>query len=401
MFSQTTIVNYLRDEVLPANFDFSAENKRRILDFTREAVTNYFEKIKYYYSDFDMMSEYDMMDILIDSGEMKAAISLEISKSKILQDDEKLLLVKSLLEKDSSNILELSGQSYFLSSDLACQTLCNYLIKNKCFTEKHVLYLFREDGYSNTSDIIENFRFVIDSKLPQKIKLAYFFMLPSLIKIKKVPKVELIKELTNLFIETKNISENDKKRLLLCIINHDEEFFKEYFASLDKEIRFGLLKSYIWRESISLRYVTKAYLSLSSISPMDFFTKYHKGGCSHEKQQILLGFFDFIGENYEQNKAGFKKLLLAGTKSNYPTIRKISYELLLVHDDELEEIAKMCTNDKASEVRKVLGDVALSNVKYKDLNPERRRKLVKLTIKYKEKMNLTNKQEKRLKNYEN
>jgi hypothetical protein len=70
-------------------------------------------------------------------------------------------------------------------------------------------------------------------------------------------------------------------------------------------------------------------------------------------------------------------------------------------DDTLEDTAQRCVYDTAIEVRKILGDVALSNTKYKDVEPERRKKLVQLTIKYRDKVTLTNKQEKRLKVYEN
>jgi hypothetical protein len=150
-----------------------------------------------------------------------------------------------------------------------------------------------------------------------------------------------------------------------------------------------------------LRYIAKAYLSLSSDPWYDFFAEYHEIEYSHQNQQILLGLFDFIHENYMKNKVESKKLLLVGVTSRYPTIRKMSYELLFVLDDDLDNTAQKCVHDTAIEVRKILGDVALSNTKYKDLNPERRKKLVRITIRYRDQLHLTHKQETRLKAYEN
>jgi hypothetical protein len=399
---QTAIERYLNDEVFPIGSNFSDGKKNTIVEVTKDAVNTYFERIKDRYSDSDWISEYDRLNILQESGEMKVALSLEIPKSALLKDDEKVLLAQSLLEQSSRDAVEVFNQICIFSDDLAYQSLCNFLMKQNCFTEKHVPYLFMEDKYSDALDIVNNFRFVVDSQLPQKVKFAFFFMLPSLIKMKNVPKVELAKELIAVFITTDNIAKNDKKEMLQFILNfNDVKFFKKYFSSMDTELGFEFFQKFLWRETIMLRYIAKAYLSLSSDPLYDFFIEYLEREYSHENQQILLGLLDFIYENYSQNKAESKKLLLAGSTSRYPTIRKTSYELLFVLDDDLEDIAQRCVHDTAIDVRKILGDVALSNTKYKDLNPERKRKLVQLTIKYRDKLNLTNKQEKRLKTYEN
>lgn len=399
---QTAIERYLNDEVFPIDSNFSDGKKKTIVDVTKDAVNTYFERIKDRYSDSDWMSEYDRLNILQESGEMKVVLSLEIPKSALLKDDEKVLLTQSLLERSSRDAVEVFDQICVFSDDLAYQSLCNFLMKQNCFTEKHVPYLFKEDKYSDGADIVDNFRFVVDSQFPLKVKCAFFFMLPSLIQMKSEPKVELVKEITEIFIRADSISKNDKKEMLQFMLNGDDvNFFKKYFYPHDTKFGPGFLRNFIWRETIMLRYIAKAYLSLSSDPLYDFFAEYHEIEYSHQNQQILLGLLDFIHENYSQNKAESKKLLLAGSTSRYPTIRKTSYELLFVLDDDLDDTAQRCVQDTAIEVRKILGDVALSNTKYKDLNPERKRKLVQLTIKYRDKMNLTHKQETRLKTYEN
>lgn len=397
---QTAIERYLNDEVLP--IDFSDEMKKTMVEVTQDAVNTYFERIKDRYSDYDWMSEYDRLNILIESGEMKVALSLEIPKSPLLNDDEKVLLIQSLLEKNTGDAVKVFDQICFFSDDIAYQSLCNFLMKQSCFTEKYVPYLFKEDRYSDAAVIVDNFRFVVDSQLPQKVKFAYFFMLPSLIKMKNEPKVELAKELTEIFIATDSISKNDKKEILQFIFNFDDvKFFKKYFSSLDTELGSEFFQRFLWRETIMLRYLAKAYLSLSSINIYDFFVEYHEYEYCYQNQQILLGLLDFIHENYSQNKTESKKLLLAGSTSRYPTIRKTSYELLFVLDDDLDDAAQRCVHDTAIEVRKILGDVALSNTKYKDLDPERRKKLVRFTTRYRDRLQLTHKQETRLKAYEN
>jgi hypothetical protein len=399
---QTVIERYLNDEVLPIGSNFSDGKKKTMVEVTRDAVNTYFERIKDQYSDYDWMSEYDKLNILKESGEMKVALSLEIPKSPLLNDDEKMLLAQSLLERSSRDAIEVFDQICVFSDDVAYQSLCNFLMKQNCFTEKHIPYLFEEDKYSDGADIVDNFRFVVDSQLPLKVKFAYFFMLPSLIQMKNVPKVELAKELTEIFIRAESISKNDKKEMLRFMLNGDDvNFFKKYFGSHDTKFGLEFLRNFLGYETIMLRYIAKAYLSLSSINIHDFFAEYHEYEYSHQNQQILLGLFDFIHENYSQNTVESKKLLLAGSLSRYPTIRKTSYELLFVLDDTLEDTAQRCVYDTAIEVRKILGDVALSNTKYKDVEPERRKKLVQLTIKYRDKVTLTNKQEKRLKVYEN
>lgn len=397
---QTAVEQYLNDEVLPIGF--SVEKKKTMIEVTKNAVNTYFERIKHYYSDYDLMSDYNKLNVLKESGELKVALSLEIPRSSLLNDDDKVLLVQSLLDESTRNKVKLFDQMYAFSDDLAYQTLCNFLMKQNCFKEKHTPYLFREDKYSNGADIVDNFRFIVDSQLPLKVKFAYFFMLPSLIQMKKVPKADLAKELTEVFITTESISKNDKQELLQFILNFDDiNFFKKYFISLDKELGPEFFKNFLFRETIMFRYITKAYLSSSSVNIHDFFVEYHEREYSFINQQILLGLLDFMYENYDQNKTEFKKLLLTGSTSRYPTLRKTSYELLFVLEDNLEDTAKKCIRDTAIEVRKILGDVALSNTKYKDLDPERRKKLVRLTIKYRDKMNLTHKQETRLKTYEN
>ena len=398
----TAIERYLDDEVFSIGSHFSDGKKNTIVEVTKDAVNTYFERIKDRYSDSDWISEHDRLNILQESGEMKVALSLEIPKSALLKDDEKVLLAQSLLEQSSRDAVEVFNQICIFSDDVAYQSLCNFLMKQNCFTEKHVPYLFKEDKYSDGADIVDNFRFVIDSQLPLKVKFAFFFMLPSLIQMKSEPKVELVKELTNIFIRAESISKNDKKEMLRFMLNGDDvNFFKKYFGSHDTKFGPEFLRNFLGYETIMTRYIAKAYLSLSSMNIHDFFAEYHEYEYSFQNQQILLGLLDFIHEKYSQNKAESKKLLLAGSASRYPTIRKTSYELLFVLDDNLEDTAQRCVQDTAIEVRKILGDVALSNTKYKDLEPERRKKLVQLTIKYRDKVTLTNKQEKRLKAYAN
>lgn len=399
MALQTTVENYLKDKVPPVSFDFSGE-KKTMVDLTKDASKKYFERIKYHYSDYDMMSVYDMIDILLESGEMKAALSLEIPKSSLLNDDEKIRLVQSLLEKNTGDAADAFNQMGVFSDDLAYQSLCNFLMKQNCFTEKYMSYLFMEDKYSDASEIIDNFRYVVDAVLPQKVKCEYLIMLPSLIRMENVPKVEFIKSITQVFLETKTISEGDKKTLLEAFLHRDVDFFTNYFGSSDN-VKMLLFQGRLWRETITLRYFAKTYLSLSSVNLHDFFAEHHEGGHSHDKQQILLGLFDFIREHYNLRKIEYKQLLQMGVKSKYPTIRKTSYELLFALDDGLEESARVCVHDPAMDVRKTLGDVALSNTKYKDLNPQRRKKLVQLTLKYRDRLNLTHKQQTRLKTYEN
>jgi len=397
---QIAVEQYLTDEMFL--IDSSDEKKKTMVEVTKNAVNVYFEKIKYHYSDYAWMSEHDKLNILKESDEMNVALSLEIPKSALLNDDEKVMLVQSLLDKSTKDAFEVNDQICFFSDDLAYQSLCNFLMKQNCFTEKHIPYLFKEDKYSDGVDIVDNFRFVVDSQFPQKVKFTYFFMVPSLIKMKKVPKVELVKELTEIFITTEALSKNDKKEMLQFILNSDDtHFFKKYFGSHDVKSGVEVLRNFLWRETIMLRYVAKAYLYLSSINIHDFFAEYHESEYSHKNQQILLGALDFIHENYSKNKTESKSLLLTGSTSRYTTIRKTSYELLFVLDDDLKDTAQRCIHDTAIEVRKTLGDVALSNTKYKDLDSERRKKLVRLTIRYQDQLQLTHKQETRLKTYEN
>jgi len=397
---QIAVEQYLTDEMFL--IDSSDEKKKTMVEVTKNAVNVYFEKIKYHYSDYAWMSEHDKLNILKESDELNVALSLEIPKSALLNDDEKVMLVQSLLDKSTKDAFEVNDQICFFSDDLAYQSLCNFLMKQNCFTEKHIPYLFKEDKYSDGVDIVDNFRFVVDSQFPQKVKFTYFFMVPSLIKMKKVPKVELVKELTEIFITTEALSKNDKKEMLQFILNSDDtHFFKKYFGSHDVKSGVEVLRNFLWRETIMLRYVAKAYLYLSSINIHDFFAEYHESEYSHKNQQILLGALDFIHENYSKNKTESKSLLLTGSTSRYTTIRKTSYELLFVLDDDLKDTAQRCIHDTAIEVRKTLGDVALSNTKYKDLDSERRKKLVRLTIRYQDQLQLTHKQETRLKTYEN
>jgi len=397
---EIAVEQYLNDEVLPIGFP--EEKKKTMIEVTRNAVNTYFERIKQYYSDYDLMSDYNKFNVLEESSELKVALSLEIPISPLLKDEDKVHLVQSLLDQSTENKVKLFDQMYGFSDDLAYQSLCNFLMKQNCFTEKHIPYLFEEDKYSNGADIVDNFRFIVDSQLQLKVKFAYFFMLPSLIQMKKVPKVELAKELTEVFITTESISKNDKQELLQFILNfNDVTFFKKYFFSLDKELGSEFFTHLLFHETIMFRYLTKAYLSLSSVNFHDFFIDYHEREYSFINQQILLGLLDFMYENYNQHKTEFKKLLLFGSTSRYPTVRKTSYELLFVLDDDLEEIAQRCVHDTAIEVRKILGDVALSNTKYKNLDPKRRKTLAQLTIRYRDRIQLTHKQETRLRIYEN
>ena len=375
--------------------------KKAMIEITRNVVDTYFEKIKDRYSDYDWMSEYDQLNILRESGEIKAALSLEIPKSVQLNNDKKVLMVQSLLERSSREI-KLGDRVCVFHDMLAYQSLCNFLMKQNCFTEEHIPYLFNEDKYSEGTDIVDNFRFVVDSQLPLKVKFAYFFMIPSLVQLKSVPKVELVKELIEIFIGTESISQNDKKEMLQLMLNCDDvDSFKKYFGSRGKKSGLEFLRHFFSYETTMLRYAAKAYLSLSSSDIHDFFAQYHERECSYKNQQILLGLLDFIYENYSRNKTESKKLLLAASISRYPTVRKISYALLFVLNDNLEDTAQRCVYDTAIDVRKILGDVALSNMKYKDLDPKRRKKLVQLTIRYRDRLQLTHKQEIRLKAYEN
>jgi len=398
---QTIIERCLNNEMHPIHSSFSDGLKKRMAEVTKNAVNTYFEKIKDYHSDHDLMSDYNRLNILEESGEIKAALSLEIPKSAMLNNDEKVLMIQSLLEQ-SSKEMKLGDRVCVFPDELAYQSLCNFLMKQNCFTEEHIPYLFNEDKYSDSTDIVDNFRFVVDSQVPLKVKFAYFFMVPSLVQIKSTPKVELVKELIEIFIGAESISQNDKKEMLQLMLNcNDVNSFKKYFGSRGTESGLEFLQNFFSRETTMLRYVAKAYLSLSHGDTHDFFVKYHEGECSFQNQQILLGLLDFIYEHYNQNKTESKKLLLTGSTSRYPTVRKTSYEFLFVLDDDLEDISEKCVQDTAIEVRKTLGDAALSNIKYKDLDPKRRKKLVQLTIKYRDNLTLTNKQETRLKSYEN
>ena len=134
---QIAIEQYLTDEMFL--IDSSDEKKKTMVEVTKNAVNVYFEKIKYHYSDYDWMSEHDRLNILKESGELNVALSLEIPKSVLLNDDEKVMLVQSLLDKSTKDAFEVYDQIGFFSDDLAYQSLCNFLMKQNCFTEKHIV----------------------------------------------------------------------------------------------------------------------------------------------------------------------------------------------------------------------------------------------------------------------
>ncbi|MEM0466082.1 MAG: hypothetical protein QXX20_00560 [Candidatus Thermoplasmatota archaeon] len=393
--SQADLLQYLKEHVLPDTFDVSGANKQRVLQFAGEAVEHYFECIQDDFSDVDMMSTGDKIDILQDLGELNAALSLELPRYAVFTDEEKIMLIHSLLEKQGESSMLFSGQSFFLPGDLAYHTLCRYLFTHQCFTDQHLRYLFQEDKYSSIDDIISNFHDLLESSFPTRVKIGCFALLPSLIKIENVPKVELIKKLTGMFVETQQVSDQEKQQTLQAILDHNVSFLQRCLQSF-KPNEPLMMSRFYWRDTIAFRYVSNAYLQVSHVEPMKFFLQHHEGGVSYHKQQVLLGLFDYVRERYEQGTPVFQTVLAAGTISRYPVIRKISYEILFVLGDNLEETAQRCMEDNACEVRTVLGEVAVSTIKYKDLDQERRNTLVQLARRYKEKMRLTQMQKRRL-----
>ncbi|MEM4258783.1 MAG: hypothetical protein QXL17_06510 [Candidatus Thermoplasmatota archaeon] len=68
--SQADLLQYLKEHVLPDTFDVSGANTQRVLQFAGEAVEHYFEGIQDDFSDVDMMSTGDKIDILQDLDEI-------------------------------------------------------------------------------------------------------------------------------------------------------------------------------------------------------------------------------------------------------------------------------------------------------------------------------------------
>ncbi len=91
--SQAHLLQYLKETMLPDAFDVSGTTKQRVLQFINEAVENYFKRIQHDFSDVDMMSTGDKIDILQDLYEFKAALSLELPKTRLFTDDEKSYLL--------------------------------------------------------------------------------------------------------------------------------------------------------------------------------------------------------------------------------------------------------------------------------------------------------------------
>lgn len=420
MTKEKTILRYLKETVLPKEIGVTPDFEKRILSFTKEAAKCYFEGIKHYYEDYDMMLDTDMCNILIGSVKMEAAISLQIPKTLLLTNEEKLKITNYLLkipigneafrridsgtitQKDMQDVADLAGFTF--RNRMAYHTLINFLNKMQKFDEKSMFYLFVDDRYSDKFSILQNFETVINSNIPSEIKLALYYILPYSIKIKKkTEKTELMKEITELLIADQSIQKKDKEKLLEAIIKQAEKFPKSFLKNLPGTILIRL-NQHFFRETALLRYASKAYLAINSSDLEGIFdiVEGQKVGHLYEKQQVLLGFLDFIEENYttkdETDKNIFKVVLSKATESTITMVRKRAYEILFVLQDETElnNLAKACVNDNAGDVRKTLGDVALSNFKFKNLDSKRREKLIELTHAYKEKIRLTNKQKKRL-----
>ncbi len=241
------------------------------------------------------------------------------------------------------------GQSFLFSTNLAYQTLCQFLFKHECFTKEHLRFLYQEDKYSSIEDVASNFDCLLNSSFPQSVKLACFALLPSVIKTENVPKVEMIKKITTMFVETKKISDQDKQSVLKAILARDIGFLQRCLRPFKPDMDM-MMSRFFWRDTISLRYMSKAFLLVSQVDVMEFFLKHHEGKISHHKQQILFGLFDYVREHYEQSNLLFHDLLSAGTRAKYPVIRKTSYELLFILGDNLEETAQRCMEDKACDV---------------------------------------------------
>ncbi|ODS39217.1 MAG: hypothetical protein A7316_06240 [Candidatus Altiarchaeales archaeon WOR_SM1_86-2] len=367
----------------------------------------YFE---YYYREH---SWFDISDYIREDA-LCTHIPFELSKSDLDGDVKKKLMVL---------MLEHSGNEY------GYRKLPYHFMVSEIMDDgirKWLRYMVRKDPVTPRDVIFKNSGKVMASKdVSGTEKMLYYFSLPNVFKNNA-----FFNEFTaNLLKSSPSISGEMKTDIANLIMNPDElaEFLKEAGSALTlSSIKTGDLKfedapfldnlpdfkpivsddlindfrMSLWNVRISSfehtrRHVCKWMLSLLSLKDKK---KVIKDIMSENDKPMLLGAGDYLQFHGDEFDNDFlKKTIEGGIDSVESDIRALFYGLAFILLDDIEGYIDKSLNDKAIKVRHTLANVTLSPYKYKDMDDERKGKLIKYIID--RNVKLTKRQRGRLKKF--
>ncbi|OQX22079.1 MAG: hypothetical protein BWK75_01665 [Candidatus Altiarchaeales archaeon A3] len=384
---------------------------------------------KHYYRDYPHIT----IEYYIREGELCEYFPLELYESKLDDDTKKKLIF--LMLKNSDKDTWIKYPFHFMADKIIDNDI-----------EKWVNYLVRKDILSPPEIIFKNSDRIMSSKAINNFEKILYYLSLSYVLDKGIlfnqytehllnsEFAEGIKaDIANLILGEEEIKEFiEKARSLVFTLCVKHNFVKfDFDKDKEKEITAKLKNT---PEIVSKDYVVAFNKAMSEIYPSNFgSTKRHVAkwmlSVIHPDQkrktiieimdendkQSVFGVVDFIQSNLkefnvtdtstsfafdlERDGNFLNNIIDKGISSEEGDIRKLFYILVFVLLDE-KDIGKYIDKsreDDAIKVRDALAEVALSVTKYKDIDNERRKKLIEYVVGKKVKLN--KKQQNRIKKF--
>jgi|GEM_PF-3434055 len=352
----------------------------------------------YYEHFYKEHSWFDILDYIRDDS-LCTYIPFELSESDLDKNVKKKLMVL---------ILECSSKGYGYRK-LPYHFMVDSITGEGEHIRKWLRYLVREDRITSREIIFKNSGKVMTSKnISDAEKILYYFSLPAVFKNNT-----FFNEFTvNLLESSSSISEEMKTDIANLIMDPGEleEFLKEAVNALTlssiksgdlkfegapfldnlsdfeppvsmdlvNDFRMSLWGVYISSFEHTRRHVCRWMLSLLTLKDKK---KAIKDLMDDGDKFMLFGAGDYLqfhGKEFD-NKF-LKDLIEEGTDSVDCDIRYLFYGLAFILLDDIEKYVDYSLRDKAIKVRNTLADVTLSPYKYKEMDDERRKKLIKYVI---------------------
>lgn len=367
----------------------------------------------YYKNYYKEHSWLGILDYII-NDDLCAYIPFELSKSGMDKDVKKKLMVL---------MLERSVKEYSYRK-LPYHFMADIITGDAGNIRDWLRYLVREDYITPREIIFKNSREVMESKNVSDLeRILYYFSLPAVFKNNAFFN-EFTADLLN-----SSLSEEMKTEIANLIMNPDEleEFLKETESTLIiSGVKLGVLKfegvpfldnlpdfeplvskdlvsdfhKSLWDVHISdfehtRRHVCKWMLSLVTLGDKK---KAIKDVIDEGDKHMLFGVGDYLQfHGKEFNNEFLEGIIKKGVNSAECDMRYLFYGLAFALLDDIEKYVNHSLRDNAIKVRNTLSDVALSPYKYKEMDDERREKLLKYVLD--RKVNLSKRQQGRMKKF--
>jgi len=378
--------------------------EKQLIDITNSV---YYE---YYYNERSWLG---ISDYIRDDS-LCAYIPFGLSQSDIDNDVKKKLMIL---------MLEHSGKEY------SCRKLPYHFMVNSITDDgknirEWLRYLVREDTITPREIIFKNSREVMASKNVSDLeRILYYFSLPAVLKnnaffnefttdlLNSSLSEEIKTDIANLIMDPDELKEFLKEMTGMLIISgvklgdikfEDASFLgdlSDFELPVSKDLvsdfHKSLLSVYISDFEHTRRHVCKWMLSLLTLADKK---KMIKEVLNEGDKHALFGVGDYLQFHGKEFDSRFLEgIIKEGINSAECDMRSLFYGLAFVLLDDIEGYVNHSLSDAAIKVRNTLSDVALSPYKYKEMDDERREKLLKYVLD--KNVNLSKRQQGRMKKF--